>query len=139
MLPSTLPGMLSRTRPIALDGTLPACLTVCSQVSSQDTPKYTSKHALKYTPNCTRMYTPSLVGSTLPSALSRGKTLPIPLDYMLPCMLLHARSRNWLSCRRQAPGGVRLVGYGRQCLAGGVWRVACGVWQVAGGVCWPKS
>jgi len=43
----------------------------------------------------------------LPSTLSRGKTLPISVDYMLPCMLLGARSRDLLSCRRQAPGGGR--------------------------------
>jgi len=54
------------------------------------------------------------------------KTLPISLDYMFPCMLLRARSRDLLSCRRQAPGGVRLVAYGAQ-------RAACGVWGVAGG------
>jgi len=46
---------------------------------------------------------------------------------MLPCMLLHARSRDWLSCRRQAPGGVRLGAYGRQCLVGGGRRVAGGM------------
>jgi len=39
------PGMLSRTLPIALDGTLPAYLTVRSQVSSQDALKYTPKNA----------------------------------------------------------------------------------------------
>jgi len=47
-------------------------------------------------------------------------------------MLLHARSRDLLSCRRQAPGGVRLVAYGGQCLVGGGRRVACGVWRVPG-------
>jgi len=31
----------------------------------------------------------------------------------------------------QALGGVRLVVYGGQCLAGGRWRVACGMWQAA--------
>jgi len=54
-----------------------------------------------------------------------GKTLPISLDYMLPCMLLHARTRDLQSCRRQAPGGMRQVAYGGQFLEGGVWRVAC--------------
>jgi len=48
----------------------------------------------------------SLLGSTLPSTLSRGKTLPISLDYMLTCTLLHARSRDLLSCRSKALGGV---------------------------------
>jgi hypothetical protein len=53
--------MLSRTLSIALDGTLPACLTVRSQVSSQDALKHTPKHTLQYTPNCTRWHTPSLL------------------------------------------------------------------------------
>jgi hypothetical protein len=63
----------------------------------------------------------------LPSTLSSGKTLPISLDYMLPCMLVRARSRDLLSCRRQVLEGVRLVVYGGQCLAGSGRRVACGV------------
>ena len=79
---STLLGMLSRRFPIALDGTLPVCLTVRSQLSSQDT--------LKYTPNCTGWYIPSILGSMLPSTLSTGKTLPISLNYMISCILLYA-------------------------------------------------
>jgi len=71
MLPSTppstfsgtLPGMLTKTLPIAPDGTLTACLTVCSEVCSQD--------ALKHTSNCTRWHIPSLLHYTLPSKLSR--------------------------------------------------------------------
>jgi len=134
---STLPSMLSRTLLIALDGTLPACLTVRSQVSSQDALKHTPR-TLSSTLPIALDDTPSLLGSTLPSTLSSGKTLPNSLDYMLPCMLLRARSRDLLSCRRQVPGGVRLVADGGQCLADGgrrvvcgVWRVACGRWQVA--------
>jgi len=123
---STLPGMLPRTLPLALDSTQPACLTLHSQTSAQEALKHTPGHALKYASNCTRWYTPSLLGSTLPSTLSRGKTLPISLDYMLTCTLLHAWSRDLLRCRRQAPGGVRHVAYGGQCLAGGMWHVVCG-------------
>ena len=52
----TLPGIPSRTLLVAPDGTLPACLTVRSQVSSQDALKHTPEHALKYTPNCTRWH-----------------------------------------------------------------------------------
>jgi len=63
--------MLSRTLPIALDGTLPACWTIRSQVSSQNALKHTAEYALKYTPNCTRWHTPSLLDCTLPSMLSR--------------------------------------------------------------------
>jgi hypothetical protein len=59
--------------------TLPACLTIRSQVSTQDAPKYTSEYVLKYilehalkdVPNCTRWHTPSLLDCTLPSKLSR--------------------------------------------------------------------
>jgi hypothetical protein len=51
---STLPGMLSRPLPIALDGTHPACLIVRSHTSSQEALKHTPEHVLKYTPNCTR-------------------------------------------------------------------------------------
>jgi len=58
---SALSVMLSRTLPIALDGTPPACLTVRSQVSSKDTLKHTPKHIVKYTSNCTRWHTPSLL------------------------------------------------------------------------------
>jgi len=116
--------MLSRTLPIALDGTLPASLTVHSQVSSQDALKHTLEHAHKYTPDCTRWHTLSLLDYTLPSKLSRGKTLAISLEYKLPCMLLRTRSRDLLSCRRQAPGGVRQVAGGRWQVAGGGWRAA---------------
>jgi hypothetical protein len=80
-----------------------------------------------------RWYIPSLLGSTLPSSLSTGKTLPISLDYMISCMLLHARSRDLLSCRRQALG---VVEYSLKCLGDSMWRVACGVWLVAGSVYW---
>jgi hypothetical protein len=58
--------------------THPACLTLHSQVSSQDAPKYT-KYVLKYTPRhdpkvaptCTRWHTTSLLDCTLPSTLLR--------------------------------------------------------------------
>jgi len=113
--------MLSSTLPIALDRTLLACLTILSQVSSQDTSKNTSEYAPKYT------------SESLSSTLSREKALAISLDNMLPCMFLHARSSDLLSCRSQAPGGVRQVAYGGQCLAGSMWRVVCGRWRAAYG------
>ena len=56
-----------------------------------------------------------------------GKTL------LLPNMLLHARSRDLLSCRRRAPGGLRQVACGEQCCAGGMWHLAGGGSRVAGG------
>jgi len=133
MLLSILPSTLSNTLPLALDGKLPTCLTVCFQASSQDALKHTPECALKCTPNCTRWHTARLLNFTLPSTLSRGKTLPISLDYMPPCMFLHAQSRDLQSGRCQAPGGVRLVASDGQCLADGGRRVACGMWRVAGG------
>jgi hypothetical protein len=71
MLSITLPSTLSSTPPIALDATLPAYLTIHSQVSSQDTFNHNPEHALKYTPNCTQWHTLSLLDYTLPSKLSR--------------------------------------------------------------------
>ena len=109
---STLPSMLSRTLLIALDDTLPACLTVCSEVSSQYTLKHTPEHAPKYT--LQRKDTPNLT------------------DYILPCMLLGARSRDLLSGRRQEP-------WGRWRVASSVGWVACGIWQVAGRGWWPAE
>jgi len=155
--------MLSRTLSIALNGTLPACSTVCCQGSANDDLKHTPKHALKYTlnctrwhtpslldytlpsqltrcyqvyseyilkytprhalkegPNCARWHTPSLLGSMLPSTFSSGKTLPISVDYMLPCILPGAQCRDFLRCRSQAPGGGWWV-------ADGVWRKVAGI------------
>jgi hypothetical protein len=66
--------------PIALHDILPACLTIYSQVSSQVAPKYT-RSMLPSTPL-------SAFSSTLPGILSR--TLPIALDGTLPaCSTVH--------------------------------------------------
>ena len=62
---------LSSTLPSTLSNTLPACLTIRSQVSSQNALKHSHEYALKYTPNCTRWHAPSLLDCTLPSKLSR--------------------------------------------------------------------
>jgi len=128
---STLPGMLSSTLPVALNRSLPACLTVWSPVCSQDALKHTPEHALKYTPNSTWLYTSRLLDSTLPSTLSRGKTLSISLDYMPWAMLQHARLRDMLSCRCQVPRGVKMEEYGWRRKAGNRQKV-CGMWQVPG-------
>jgi len=81
MFSSALPSMLSRTLTIAFDGTLPPCLTIRSQVSSQDAPKYTP-HTLRSTP-------PSTFSSTLPGMLSR--TLKIALDgTLLACLTVRS-------------------------------------------------
>ena len=86
--------------------TLPSALRVRSHVHL--------RVALKYAPNCSRWYTRSLLGSTLPSTLSRGKTLPISLDYcshVYCCMLVSE------TCCVAGSGRLE---------AGGVWRVAAG-------------
>jgi len=111
--------------------TLPACLTIRCQVSSQDALKRTPEHALKYTPNCIRWHIPSLLGTMLPSTLSRGKTFPPHLticSQVCSCML------NPESCR---VSGARLQeAWGWWCMAGSFWRTACGMWHVAcGGLC----
>jgi hypothetical protein len=69
MLSTILPGMLSRTLTLALDGTQPASLTVNSHTGTQEAPKHTPVHALKYASNCTQWYTSGQLGSTLPSTL----------------------------------------------------------------------
>jgi hypothetical protein len=68
------PRLISRTLPIALGGTLPACLTIQFQVSSQDAPKFTR----------------STFSRTLPGMLSR--TLLISLDgTLLACVTLSSQ------------------------------------------------
>jgi len=94
--PSTLPGMLSRSPLCLFNSTNGVSLTVFSQEYSQETLKYTTEYTLKYlseythkdTSNCTIRHTHSLFGTTFSSTLSRGKTLPISLEYMLHSMLL---------------------------------------------------
>ena len=63
--------MLSSTLPSAIDDTLPACLIIYSEVSSQNALKDTPKSALKYTPNCTWWRTYRLLDCMLLSKLSR--------------------------------------------------------------------
>jgi len=67
--PKYSPSTLSSTLPIALDNTLPACLTIRSEVSSQGAPKDI----------------PNTFSSILPGMLS--STLPIALDGTLPACL----------------------------------------------------
>jgi len=57
---SSQPGLLSSYLAVALDRTLPACLTILFQVSAQDAPKHIPKHSLDYTSNCTQSPTSSL-------------------------------------------------------------------------------
>jgi len=141
ILLSTIPNQL----PIALYRTLSVLLSVHSQASSQDTIKYTPKHAVKYIPkdafkytsNYVLQYTPRLLGSMLPSTCSRGMVLSSSLDYLMPKMLPHAQFRNLLTHKFQVPGGVRLMVYGNQWVmcgrqvAWGVWCVVCDLWCVA--------
>jgi len=144
----TLPSMLSTTLPIALNCTLPAWTTKRSEQCSHDALNHSPEHALEYTPNCTRWHAPSLLDYTLPSfnqtskntseyapkytskslpgTLSKWTTLANALDNILWWMLLHAQSRDHLSCTSHAPGGVRQEAHGGQCVAGNMWPVVCG-------------
>ena len=107
ILSSTLPDMLSRTLTIALDDTLPACLTVHCQGTTQDNLQHTFEHALKYTPialndtlpACLTIrsqvssqnapnYTPSTFSNLLLGILSR--TLLIALGGTLAASLTYA-------------------------------------------------
>jgi len=96
---------LSSTLPIALDDTLPACLTVRSQVSCQDAPKYT-EYVLKYTPGhapkeahtCTRWHTASLLDCTLPNQRSRSSQVHSWASSQV-CFQLHSMAHSqptWL-------------------------------------------
>ena len=77
---------------------------ICSVVGSQDALKHTSKHAHKYVANYMTWYTPTQLGSILPSLLSKGKILPISPDYsMLTCMLLVIWFGVLQSCSHQTP------------------------------------
>ena len=78
---------------------------ICSFVGSQDALKHTCKHALKYVSNSMTWYTPNLLGSMLPSLLSRGKTLPISPDYMLLYILLGIQLKGLKSYSHEALGG----------------------------------
>jgi hypothetical protein len=126
LLSRALLNTQSRTLIFTSYGSLHACLTMCSLVGFQDSLKYTPELALRYTLNCSRWHTLNLLGSMLPSTLSRK---PISLDYMLPCMMLYAQSRDLPSCTFQVPGGIRLVVYDWYWLAGSRQRVVCGRWK----------
>jgi len=133
MLSSTLLSTLSSTLPIALNDTLPACLTIRSQVSSQDAPNHTPEHALKYTPNCTQLYTPSLLDYTLPIKLSRHSQEHLRVARKYTLQREDTPNLAWWYAPMYTPGCSieRLVelqkpGTGRR-EAGGVW------WSVFGG------
>jgi hypothetical protein len=107
--------MLSSTLPIALDGALPACLTVHFQVNTQDAFKQTPQHAPKYThkrqdtPNLTLLYAPMY---------APGCSIQRLTEMQVPCT-------GW-----QVAVGILWVLFGGQ-------HAACGVWRMAGGVWWP--
>jgi len=91
--PSSLSSMQSNTLPIANNASLPASLTICSWLISQDTPKYTSKYIVKYPPEhalknartCTQWPTPSLLDYTLAGKLSRRSQV-----YSQACSQVHS-------------------------------------------------
>jgi hypothetical protein len=75
--------MISMTLAIALNsGTLSACLTIPSQLSSQAALKHTPWHALKDAPNWTRWHTPSLLDFTFPIALD---------GTLLACLIMYSQ------------------------------------------------
>jgi hypothetical protein len=136
MLSSILPSILSSILPLALDSspslldcTLPSQLSIHFQeylqvhtqvlfwVSWQNTPRYPVKH----TPCWIHWHTLCLLGSVLPNTLSTGKTLPISLDYIVPCMHLCTWSWDLQSRRHQAPRGMKLLAGGRWQAVGGGW------------------
>jgi len=84
--------MMVHLQPCMLLCRLSRCFQAYSQACSQVCPQ------LHY------MIHSQPLGSMLPSSLSRGMTLPISPDYMLPYMLLGIWSRDLQSCSRQAPG-----------------------------------
>jgi hypothetical protein len=61
--------MLLGTLPIAVDDTFPACLAICTKLSSQDSSNYKSPNSFKWTPNCNRLHTPILSDEPLPHEL----------------------------------------------------------------------
>jgi len=122
--PKYAPQYALETRPstllIALDCTLPTCLTVGSQVRSQD--------ALRYATGCTRLHTPS--------------TLDIRLQSMLPTTLARTFQEVLLSAAylvhlgvetRRVAGARRQAVCGRWLVAGDVWRAAYSVKRAACG------
>jgi len=144
-----------------LSSTLPACLTIHSKVSSQNTLKHTPEYALKYTPKCTRWHTPSLLDCTLPSKLSRcshahsracsqvhAPEARHSLSHLTICSHVCSWVLNPVTCwvavpetgrqvagggRRDAGGGRREVGGGRRDAGGGRREVGGGRRQAAGG------
>jgi len=131
---TTLPGMLSRTLPIALNGTLPACLTIRSQVSSQNALKHTPKHAFKYTPNCTRWHS-QFHSMTLPAYLAlRSQIHSQEARYSQSNLTICSHVCFWVL----DPETCWVAG-ARHREAWGWWRVAGGRWWVTGGIWWPKS
>jgi len=145
----TLSSKLPRTLPIALDGTLsacltvrsplhsmvlPACLTVRSQVSSQVTPKYTSESLSSTLPIALDGTLPaySALRSQVHSQEGRHSQSHLTLcSHVRYCMLDPETCWFADASLREASGWCRMLG--------SEWRAACGVWRVARGVCWPKS
>jgi hypothetical protein len=100
-LPNVLHGML-------LSISLSKLSSTFSDMLPRTHPLHSMAHfqpAEWYTANCTRWHTLSICDYIL----SRGKIHLISLDYMLPCMLLHAQSRDLPSCIYQSLGSMKLV------------------------------
>jgi len=70
------PSMLLGILPIAVDDTFPACWTICTKLSSQDSSNYKSLNTFNWTPNCTRSRTLNLSDESLPNELLRHPQVP---------------------------------------------------------------
>ena len=145
--------------PIALDDTLPACLTIRSPVISQEAPNYTLSTLPSTPPSTisvhswacsqgrfqlhtmapsqpTWLYSPSKL-SRRSQAHSRAHSQVhsqshLTISFHVCSRVLHPEIWWVAGARhREAGGGWRVVGGG--------WRVAGGGWRVVGGIWWPKS
>jgi len=141
---------LSITLPIALDDTLPAYLTIHSEVSSQDALNHTPKHALKYTPNYTRWHTPSLLNCTLWSKLWRHSQehlwlhsqVHLPVAYQYTLKRENTPNCTWVyapmyapACSIQRLAELQTPGIARH-EANGIWWASCrGRWATGGMWC----
>ena len=130
---------LSRTLPFALNDTLPPCLTIRSQVSSQDALNHTPEDTLKYTPYCTRWHTPSLLDSTLP--VSSQDTLKHTPEHALK----YTPNLTWLYASMYAPGcsiqrlaELQVPGTGRR-VAGGRWHMVAEIMTSHDIIVWTVS
>jgi len=129
---------LSRTHPIALDDTLPACLTVRSHVSSQDTTKYTSESLLNTLQIALNGTLPAYWALCYQVHCQEGRHSQSHLticSHVCSCML-HPETCWVAEARRReasVAGARHREAWGRWGKVGSVWRAAHGMWCMADG------